>query len=149
MVASHATPTGDLSCIPGMCPDWESNWWSFGSQAGTQSTEPHQPGLKQIFIFIKWGKTAIKYSLNRLPWKTIPICAQLGLCLGQPVPTHFRCVSSSFLFSGTTYFTKLDEKILIELSSMETSIYLVFAMQNFKFMNIICLLWWHRYWTMS
>ena len=39
------TPTGDLACNPGMCPDWESNWRPFGSQAGTQSPEPPQPGL--------------------------------------------------------------------------------------------------------
>ena len=30
---------------PGRCPDWESNQRPFGSQAGTQSPEPHQPGL--------------------------------------------------------------------------------------------------------
>ena len=42
---SHATPTWDLTCNPGMCPDWESNQRPFGTQAGTQSTEPHQPGL--------------------------------------------------------------------------------------------------------
>ena len=44
VVASHMPPTGDLTCNPGMCPDWELNWWPFGSQANTQSTEPHQPG---------------------------------------------------------------------------------------------------------
>ena len=44
--------TGDLSCNPDMCPDWESNWRPFGSQAGTQSTEPHQPGLYCYFILI-------------------------------------------------------------------------------------------------
>ena len=33
---------GCLSHV-GMCPDWESNPWAFGSQAGIQSTEPHQP----------------------------------------------------------------------------------------------------------
>ena len=38
-------PTEDLAHNPGMCPDWESNQRSFDSQAGTQSTEPHQPGL--------------------------------------------------------------------------------------------------------
>ena len=27
-----------------ICPDWESNQQPFGSQSGTQSTEPHQPG---------------------------------------------------------------------------------------------------------
>ena len=36
----------NLAHNPGMCPDWESNQQPFGSQAGTQSTEPHQPGLK-------------------------------------------------------------------------------------------------------
>ena len=32
-----------------MCPDWESIERPFGSQASTQSTEPHQRGLKVIF----------------------------------------------------------------------------------------------------
>ena len=40
-------PSGALACNPGMCPDWESNWQSFSSQAGTQSIEPHQPGQKK------------------------------------------------------------------------------------------------------
>ena len=44
VVASHMLPIGDLVHNPGMCPDWESNHQPFGSQAGTQSTEPHQPG---------------------------------------------------------------------------------------------------------
>ena len=38
---------------PGMCPDWELNWRPFGSQAGTQSTEPHQPGLKSKLFRIR------------------------------------------------------------------------------------------------
>ena len=42
-------PTGDLAHYPGMYHDWESNQWPFGSQAGTQSTELHQPG--QDFFF--------------------------------------------------------------------------------------------------
>ena len=35
---------GDLACNPGMGPDWELN------QAGTQSTEPHQPGMNHDFL---------------------------------------------------------------------------------------------------
>ena len=46
VVASHAPPTGDLAFNPGMGPAWELNRWTFDSQACTQSTEPHQPGLK-------------------------------------------------------------------------------------------------------
>ena len=50
-VAAFCTPpTGDLACNPGMYPDWESNWPPFGSQAGTQSTETHQPRLVRFII---------------------------------------------------------------------------------------------------
>ena len=44
VVASHMLPIWELPGNPGMCPDWESYQWPFGSQAGTQSTEPLQPG---------------------------------------------------------------------------------------------------------
>ena len=44
VVASCVAPTRDLACNPGMCPDRELIWWPFGSQASTQSTEPHWPG---------------------------------------------------------------------------------------------------------
>ena len=43
----HA-PQGDLACNPSIGPDWESNRQPFGSQASTQSTEPHQPGLPRF-----------------------------------------------------------------------------------------------------
>ena len=33
-----------------MCPDWEPNRRPIGSQAGTPSTEPHQPGLINSFL---------------------------------------------------------------------------------------------------
>ena len=51
MVASHMPPTGDLACNPGICPNWELNLWPFDSQAHTQSTEPHQPGLPIFYTF--------------------------------------------------------------------------------------------------
>ena len=47
VVASHGPPLGDLTCNPGLCPDWELNQQAFDAQAGTQSIEPHQLGLKQ------------------------------------------------------------------------------------------------------
>ena len=50
VVASRAPPTGDLACNPGMCPDWESNWPPFGSEARAQFTEPHQPGLIYFYF---------------------------------------------------------------------------------------------------
>ena len=50
VVASHASPTGDMACNPGMCPDSESNQPLFGLQVSTQSTEPHQPGPLSPFI---------------------------------------------------------------------------------------------------
>ena len=45
VVASLMPPTRDLARNKGMYPDWDSNQRPFGSQDGTQSTEPHQPGL--------------------------------------------------------------------------------------------------------
>ena len=47
LVVSRTPPTGDLAHNPGRYPDWESNQQPSGSQAGTPSTEPHQPGLKR------------------------------------------------------------------------------------------------------
>ena len=48
---THAPPlpTGDSAHNPGICPDWESSWRPSGSQANTQSTESHQPGLRVLF----------------------------------------------------------------------------------------------------
>ena len=42
---SHAPPHWGPGPQPRHVPNWESNQRPFGSQAGTQSTEPHQPGL--------------------------------------------------------------------------------------------------------
>ena len=44
VVAPHVSPTGDLVCNTGMCPNWEPNQQPFGLQARAQSTELHQPG---------------------------------------------------------------------------------------------------------
>ena len=54
MVTSRTPPTGDLAHNPGTCPDWELNWWPFGLQAGTQSTEPYQPGVLFCFFFFNF-----------------------------------------------------------------------------------------------
>ena len=50
-------PTENLAWNPGMCPDWESNWQPFGSQASIQSTESHQPG--PYFVIFKSEKYII------------------------------------------------------------------------------------------
>ena len=49
-VVSYMPPARDLACNPGICADWESNQRPFGSQAGTQSPEPHQPGQGRVFF---------------------------------------------------------------------------------------------------
>ena len=48
-VASRMPPTHN----PGMCPDWKSNQQTWGLQAGTQSTEPQQPGQKAMIFNVK------------------------------------------------------------------------------------------------
>ena len=69
VAASWAPPTGDLACNSGTCPDRESNQWPLGSQAGAQSTEPHQSGLKGLlnsrdtnsFCLWFWGVWIFEY----------------------------------------------------------------------------------------
>ena len=52
MVASQVPLSGDLAYTPGICAlDWESNQQPFGSQASTQSPEPHQP---EPIDFFNW-----------------------------------------------------------------------------------------------
>ena len=65
MAATWAPPTGDLAHNPGMCPDWELNWWPFGSQAGAQSTELHQPGPKGSILLTHTHNP--KYNMNLPP----------------------------------------------------------------------------------
>ena len=68
VVASHAPPTRNLACNPGMCPDWELNQWPFGSQAHAQSTELHQPGhsnnLKREECIKSWSTEKNSLSLK-------------------------------------------------------------------------------------
>ena len=85
VVASHVSPTGHLACDPSMCPDWESNRQPFGSQAGTQTTEPHQPG--QIF-----SCDVTEVSLKRL--------RELALCL-MPFIEFLRQTSVERCFAVT------------------------------------------------
>ena len=47
---TQTPPTGDLAYNPGMCPDWESNRWPFGSQASAQFTEPPSQGYISYFM---------------------------------------------------------------------------------------------------
>ena len=49
VVLTHVPPTRDLPHDPGVCTDWESNQRPFGSQASTQSIEPHPPRLNLPF----------------------------------------------------------------------------------------------------
>ena len=44
-IASHTPPTGNGTCNPGMCPDWESNQRPLALQDDAQPTEPCQSGL--------------------------------------------------------------------------------------------------------
>ena len=48
---SHAPNQADLTSNPSTCPDWELNPQPFSSQAGTQSTELHQPG--HIYLLLE------------------------------------------------------------------------------------------------
>ena len=84
-VVSCTPPTGDLAHNPGICPDWEWNQRPFGSQAGTQSTEPHQPGQK-LFLTVLESPTWSCFGDSCLPgsWSE-PSCCVLTWQKGQGI----------------------------------------------------------------
>ena len=72
--------TGDPACNPGMCPGWESNQRHFGSQASTQSTEPHQPGQQAIFCTCEYQGRSCS------PWFPMSFVAELRQIKLEPPP---------------------------------------------------------------
>ena len=76
-------PCWDLAHSPGMCPDWESNQRRFGSQASTQSTEPHQPGLKLFYYDVCLTSSHFPWALPKLfcPCLAWTLCGTPSLCL--------------------------------------------------------------------
>ena len=92
VVASHAPPTGDLDHNPGMCPDWELNWWPFGYQASTQCTSHTSQGIKLCSF---WINNPFPFSPNLCPWN-LPMCSgQQNPNLCSVIPILHGCVWSS------------------------------------------------------
>ena len=91
LVASCTPPTEDLACNPGMCPDWELNWWPFSLQAGTQSTEPHQPGHPVWFLWFLFVKPFI------LSMCSFPDFIELIICVFMKLLSFFRTNILNFL----------------------------------------------------
>ena len=81
VVASRASPTGDLAHKPGMCPDWESNRQPFSSQAGAPSTEPHQPRLNTAVLITTENLKHFKCTYNRLVKLIIVYPKDIMLCI--------------------------------------------------------------------
>ena len=82
VVASHVAPTGDLACIPGMCPDWESDWQPFGSQLALNPLSYTSQG-KMFAVLIQQACVNSLHSLRELIHPVIPldyICAMCEIC---------------------------------------------------------------------
>ena len=78
LVAFHMPPTGNLAHNPGMCPAWESPRRPSGLQVGTQSTEPHQPGLCSLFA----------------PWMTLEVEMTHAKATGRTGSSVFDAMST-------------------------------------------------------
>ena len=66
MFASHAPPTRDLACNPGMCSDWELNRQPFGSQPGTEFTDSHKLELNDMFLNSKFNHVLLTMSSSKV-----------------------------------------------------------------------------------
>ena len=95
MVAFPTFRTRDLACNPGMCPDWESNRRPCGSQAGAQSTQPHQPGLSFDLFMIDILTGAGRY--------LVPL-----VCI---VPLRIRDVEHLFVLLVAICMSSLEETV--------------------------------------
>ena len=104
-VASHTPPTGDLAWNPSMWPDWESNQWPFGSQASTQSTEPHQPGLPASLEEEKHCLPIVYFLGLLLPTTAAVKTNGYGLSTGAPAPyrTHHGKACPSVTGTGLLF----------------------------------------------
>ena len=99
VVLSHMPPTGDLACNPGMCPNWESNRWPFGSQAGTQSTEPHNSqDFLHNFLIIFCIPQARPYDQRIRYLRTIELSIPKHSCRGSTTFLPLLPFPSFFLF---------------------------------------------------
>ena len=87
MVASRAPPTGDLGHNPGTCPDWELNWQPFGSQAGPQSTGPHQPEQNTLFFDVSFRHSVFLWQLSFQTGVQFPGLGNSFPCLPR-IPSH-------------------------------------------------------------
>ena len=80
---SHTSPSGDLACNPGMCPDWESNWQPFGLQYDAQPTEPHQ---SEHPFPLNWVKSFLSYDHKSLSQSTLSFnCNSLLFSKSEPL----------------------------------------------------------------
>ena len=52
VVASYMSPSGDLAHNPGMCPDWELNWWPFALQPAFNPLSHTSKGLGYFLMFV-------------------------------------------------------------------------------------------------
>ena len=84
--------------------DWVLNQQPFGSQVGTQSTEPHQPGLNLDDILIKniFSALCTEITIDKLTLKYHIAYAQL---VWVSEVLHFKNNNAQCLIS-TSHFTK-------------------------------------------
>ena len=109
VLASHMPPqVVDLAHNPGTCPDWESNPQPFDSQAGAQSTEPHQS--PRFFKCHHHCGTGFCHSAILDPWFNKTHCFPLSCfvtlfyCSNPPIASCEQVLKRSILFYFIFFF---------------------------------------------
>ena len=87
-----------------MCPDWESSKRPFGSQAGAQSTDPHQPGQSLVFLDAQTEKLSHRHKMRTLGTGFYKVRMTGLLIVLSPTPCAYGEPSgrSSVCFVGTS-----------------------------------------------
>ena len=123
VVASHVPQTGVLACNPGICPDWELNWWSFGLQACAHPLSYTSHGHYEIFLGLhvtmylmcSWRQLFFQYG-PEMPKGWIPLVYRITL---QPSHTDlgYRITFYSWTFAQCLFILPFPLSQLIYMVS--------------------------------
>ena len=103
VVASHMPPPLRLGTWPATqayALTGNQTWRPFGSQAGTQSTEPHQPGQEALFKC-----HSQPHPLEKIPFNTLVHSVLDAVCVFLNTELIWRMLFCTliFLFGNTTW----------------------------------------------
>ena len=98
-VTSRVPPLGDLVHNPGMCPDWESNWWPLSCRPALNPLNHTSQSSFLPLIFFFWGCVKKETLCSSV---VIQLSCEAALAAGSSPARQLYCAAqwSALLCSG-------------------------------------------------